>query len=157
MTPVSGAEDAFAENSPVESLDAAPAVAGPAPEGLADPDLIAAQFEDDGPANAARGEAVLEIEGTPCRLCLTLGALAELERAFRVTGLKALAKRLARASAQDVLVVLSVLARAGGAAVTAAELARAKLNPVRAALAIAAVFARAHAGAERPAAPDARS
>jgi hypothetical protein len=45
-------------------------------------------------ANAARGEVVVPLAGTPRRLCLTLGALAELEAAFEVNGFAGLAHRL---------------------------------------------------------------
>ena len=33
-------------------------------------------------ANRARGQVIQPVGGTPRRLCLTLGALAELETAF---------------------------------------------------------------------------
>ena len=48
------------------------------------------------------------------RLCLTLGALAELETAFEADGVEALAARLARPSARDLVVVLEALLRGGG-------------------------------------------
>ncbi len=137
MTPVRGAEPPCRASTVHVSSSDAPAARS------SDPTRLAHDFDDDGPANRARGEVVLAIDGVPRRLCLTLGALAELESAFRATGLKALATRLAQASAQDLLVVLDVLARAGGAAMTPGDLARATLDPTRAALAVAAVFTRA--------------
>jgi len=65
-------------------------------------------------ANAARGEVVVTLAGTPRRLCLTLGALAELETAFAVDGFAALAERLRTLSARDLAVVLAALLRGGG-------------------------------------------
>lgn len=65
-------------------------------------------------ANAARGEVVVPLAGTPRRLCLTLGALAELETAFEVDGFAALAERLRTLSARDLAVVLGALLRGGG-------------------------------------------
>lgn len=66
------------------------------------------------PCNRARGEVVCQIGGQPRRLCLTLGALAELETAFGCDGWQALAERLRRLSARDMAVVLSALLRGGG-------------------------------------------
>ena len=65
-------------------------------------------------ANAARGEVVVPLAGAPRRLCLTLGALAELETAFAVDGFAALAERLRTLSARDLAVVLAALLRGGG-------------------------------------------
>lgn len=67
-------------------------------------------------ANAARGEVVVTLAGTPRRLCLTLGALAELETAFAVDGFGALAERLRALSARDLAFVLGALLRGGGEA-----------------------------------------
>ncbi|HYF23904.1 MAG TPA: gene transfer agent family protein [Caulobacteraceae bacterium] len=64
--------------------------------------------------NPARGEVVAVLGGTERRLCLTLGALAELEGAFGADGIEALAGRLGRLSARDLSVVLSALLRGGG-------------------------------------------
>ena len=62
-------------------------------------------------ANAARGEVVVPLAGTPRRLCLTLGALAELENAFEVDGFGSLADRLRNLSARDLAFVLGALLR----------------------------------------------
>ena len=64
--------------------------------------------------NRARGETSLSIDGQERRLCLTLGALAELESALDAPGLSALAERLQHFSAQDLLIVLGALLRGGG-------------------------------------------
>ena len=57
---------------------------------------------------------VCTLAGEPRRLCLTLGALAELETAFEVDGWEALSERLRRLSARDMAVVLGALLRGGG-------------------------------------------
>lgn len=66
------------------------------------------------PVNGARGEVVAVLGGVERRLCLTLGALAELETAFGVETVEALAARLSRPSAGDLRVVLEALLRGGG-------------------------------------------
>ena len=57
---------------------------------------------------------VCTLGGEPRRLCLTLGALAELESAFGVDGWEGLSERLRRLSARDMGVVLCALLRGGG-------------------------------------------
>lgn len=66
------------------------------------------------PCNRARGEVVCTLGGEPRRLCLTLGALAEMETALGAEGWEALGERLRRLSAKDLAVVLSALLRGGG-------------------------------------------
>ena len=61
--------------------------------------------------NGARGEVQVEIGAAPRRLCLTLGALAEIETALGVDGLEALGARLSRLGAADLDVVLRALLR----------------------------------------------
>ncbi len=61
-----------------------------------------------------RGEVTAVLDGTERRLCLTLGALAELETAFGTDTVEALAARLTRPSARDLAVVLRALLRGGG-------------------------------------------
>ncbi len=46
--------------------------------------------------NAARGEVALAVDGAPKRLCLTLGAMAEIETAFGCTRISELEVRLSR-------------------------------------------------------------
>jgi len=65
-------------------------------------------------ANGARGEVIATLAGVARRLCLTLGALAELETAFGVTGWEALSERLRALSPGDLLTVLAALLRGGG-------------------------------------------
>lgn len=67
-------------------------------------------------ANHHRGEIEAILDGKPHRLCLTLGALAELERAFGADDLLALAGRFAagRLSAQDAIRIIGAGLRAAG-------------------------------------------
>lgn len=92
-------------------------------------------------ANAARGEVVVALAGTPRRLCLTLGALAEIEGALQLDGWAALSERLRKLSARDLLVVLAALLRGGGEAEAAGALASARVEVGEAAAAVAAAFA----------------
>ena len=87
------------------------------------------------PVNMARGEVLLEIDGRPQRLCVTLGALAELEGAFDVASLAELGERLAQLTASDLITVLAALSGIG-----AADLARAKIDAKAAAQAVADAF-----------------
>lgn len=90
--------------------------------------------------NRARGEVLLEIGGRQVRLCLTLGALAELEAAFEVISLAELGERLARLTAADLIVVIAALAKGGGEAMSAAELCSAWIDVKAAAVAVADAF-----------------
>jgi len=90
--------------------------------------------------NTARGETILEIDGRPQRLCLTLGALVELEGAFDAHGFADLGEKLAALSASDLIVVLAALTAGGGEAKNTAELANARIDPRAAATAVAAAF-----------------
>lgn len=98
-----------------------------------------------GPHNAARGEAHLQINGAPKKLCLTLGALAQLEAAFDVVSLEELAQRLQRLSAGDSLIVLAALLSGAGEDIALGELARASIDVQAAAQAIDEAFRLAFA------------
>jgi hypothetical protein len=76
-------------------------------------------------ANRRRGEVAVEIGGRCYTLCLTLGALAELEDAFDAPDLPALGERLAggRLRGRDVLILLGIGLRGGGQALTDKEVA----------------------------------
>ncbi len=92
------------------------------------------------PHNSARGEVMLAIDGRARRLCLTLGALAELEAAFDVVSLAELGERLSQLTAADLLVVISALTAGGGERSSVAELAALRIDPKDAAAAVAAAF-----------------
>lgn len=82
------------------------------------------------PANAARGEISLRIDGVDRRLRLTLGALAELEGALAEPSLVALAERFERGevSARDLLALLAAGLRGAGEPVGPEELAAAEIE-----------------------------
>ena len=90
--------------------------------------------------NAARGETELVIGGQARRLCLTLGALAEIEAAFGCTRIGELEARMRVLSAADLLVVLAALLRGGGEADLAGRLQAQDVTPGAAARAVAEAF-----------------
>ncbi len=94
-------------------------------------------------ANAARGEVLAELAGAPRRLCLTLGALAEIEAALGATGPEALSARMRALSASDLMAVLAALLRGGGDHSLADELAISGVQPKAAADAVAQAFVAA--------------
>jgi hypothetical protein len=98
-----------------------------------------------GLANIARGESLLVVDGVTRRLCLTLGALAELEGAFEADGFAELARRLGQLSANDMVVVLAALLNGGGEPMTPAAIVAARIDPRDAARAVNEAFERAFA------------
>ena len=92
--------------------------------------------------NRRRGEVALQLGDTRYTLCLTLGALAELEDAFGVAGSHGARRTLrhgAPVETRDLLTLLAVALRGGGHAMSDAEVANLPLHegiePVAAALA----------------------
>jgi len=77
-------------------------------------------------ANPQRGEVAAIIDGEERTLCLTLGALAELEARLQAGDLVGLSERFAsgRVSARDLTAILGAGLRGGGHAVTDDDLAR---------------------------------
>lgn len=92
-------------------------------------------------ANGVRGEVVAKLAGSRRRLCLTLGALAEMETALACEGLGALSERMRALSAGDLMAVLAALLRGGGEDALAEQLAEAPVDPREAAEAVAMAFA----------------
>lgn len=90
--------------------------------------------------NAARGEVAFEAGGRSFTLCLTLGALAEIEAGLGLSGLDALEARLKQPRAADIAVLLGALIRGGGHDVADAELRAWPLDLAAATRAIAAAF-----------------
>jgi hypothetical protein len=111
--------------------------------------------------NPRRGEVAVELGAKRYTLCLTLGALAELEHAFGVADLPALGERFAggRLSARDLLALLGVALRGGGHSLDDAEVAALPLDGGIEALAgalsdcLAAAFGSAPANPRPPQAP----
>lgn len=73
--------------------------------------------------NARRGEIEARLDGRDYTLCLTLGALAELEHAFSADDLNALVQRFAggRLSAGDLMKIIGAGLRGASNAVDDAE------------------------------------
>lgn len=90
--------------------------------------------------NGMRGEARVRLAGEERTLCLTLGALAEIETALAIDGLAGLAERMRTLSARDLTVVLAALLRGGGETVLAEGLSGAAIDPREAADAVARAF-----------------
>ena len=81
-------------------------------------------------ANAKRGEIEAQIDGRSFTLCLTLGALAELESGLGAADLVALAERFEarRLSARDILRIIGCGLRGAGHAVSDDEVATMKVS-----------------------------
>jgi hypothetical protein len=80
--------------------------------------------------NPHRGEIEAQLDGRPHTLCLTLGALAELEAAFGAGDMLALAERFetGRLSAQDCVRVIGAGLRGAGQQVADADVARMRVE-----------------------------
>lgn len=90
--------------------------------------------------NAARGETALAVDGRARRLCLTLGALAEIETALGCRTMAELEARLRALSAADLMAVIAALLRGGGEREAAARIGEADVAPGAAARAVAEAF-----------------
>jgi len=88
--------------------------------------------------NGARGEVGLSIGGVERRLCLTLGALAEIETAFGCASMGELQVRLKQLSAGELMQVVAALMRGAGEVVE--DLREVDLSPGAAAKAVAEAF-----------------
>lgn len=95
--------------------------------------------------NGARGEVRVQLDGEMRVLCLTLGALAEIETVLDLDGLDDLVRRLRSLSARDLIVILAALLRGGGEAACADRLAMANVDAREAADALAQAFRAAAA------------
>jgi hypothetical protein len=81
---------------------------------------------DDIMVNSHRGEVEAVLDGERHRLCLTLGALAELEAAFGAQDMLALAERFGagRLSARDAVRIIAAGLRGGGTPLSDEAVAR---------------------------------
>lgn len=108
-------------------------------------------------ANRRRGEIEAVLNGERRILCLTLGALAELETAFAVSDLTALAERFSagRLKATDLIRIVGAGLRGGGNACGDDEVAAmtAEGGLVEWAAIVADLLAATFGGAETPANP----
>ncbi|RYE11184.1 MAG: gene transfer agent family protein [Hyphomicrobiales bacterium] len=101
--------------------------------------------------NIQRGEIAAMLDGEERVLCLTLGALAELEARLMAGDLVGLAERFAsgRVSARDLTAILGAGLRGGGNAITDDDLARMSVEGgLKGAADIAARLLRATFGGE---------
>jgi hypothetical protein len=94
-------------------------------------------------ANGRRGEVVAVLAGAERRLCLTLGALAEMETGLGCDGLASIAERMRSLSALDLSLVLAALLRGGGEDISTEDLAGMAVDPRDAAEAVARAFSAA--------------
>lgn len=90
--------------------------------------------------NGARGETALTVGGRARRVCLTLGALAEIEGALGCRTMAELEARMRALSAADLMIVIAALLRGGGEADAAAGISAADVSPGEAARAVAEAF-----------------
>lgn len=90
--------------------------------------------------NPQRGEIALEIGGETRILCLTLGALAEIEAALGCESLKDLSVRMKAISAKDLQILLRALLRGGGEVETASRLSGLPIRPAEAVASVLACF-----------------
>ncbi|WP_332638745.1 GTA-gp10 family protein [Brevundimonas sp.] len=93
--------------------------------------------------NGIRGEAAAMLAGAERRLCLTLGALAEIETALGLESVEALVERMRTLSGRDLIAVLAALLRGGGERELAADIGRAAIDPREAVEAVAKAFVAA--------------
>ena len=113
--------------------------------------------------NPHRGEITAVLDGKSFTLCLTLGALAELEHAFGSSDIATLAQRFesGRLSANDLIIIIGCGLRGAGHALDNAEVAALRVSDglpgyVRiAAELLAAAFGQRETGADNSAIPPA--
>lgn len=96
--------------------------------------------------NRLRGERRIAIDGADHLLCLTLGALAEIETAFGLGDLSELEARLKAPRAEDIALVLAALLRGGGNPLSREEILAKDIDVFSAVAAIGEVFAAAGRG-----------
>ena len=81
-------------------------------------------------ANRYRGEVCAVLDGRTWTLCLTLGALAELEEAFKASDMSALVERFASGtlSARDAVKIIGAGLRGAGNTIDDDQVARMSAN-----------------------------
>ena len=79
--------------------------------------------------NTQRGEAALEAGAERYTLCLTMGALAEIEYALGVRGLPAIGGALQDQSMAAMLAVLGALLRGGGHEISDTDVGAIRVRP----------------------------
>lgn len=99
-----------------------------------------------GGMNGARGEVALAVGGRARRVCLTLGALAEIEGALGCRTMAELELRMRALSAADLMLVVAALLRGGREPEAAARIGEVDVAPGAAARAVAEAFRQGLAG-----------
>jgi hypothetical protein len=109
------------------------------------------------PHNPHRGEIEARLDGAPYRLCLTLGALAELEAAFGDTDMLALAERFERGrlSAREAQRIIAAGLRGAGHDIADEAVARMQADGGAAGFVdiVARLLAATFGGSSPPASP----
>ncbi len=93
--------------------------------------------------NGARGEVAFELDGKSYCLCLTMGALAEIETALGAGSLNDLDAKLKAPRAEDLIAILHALMKGGGETLTREEVLDLPMQVADVSAAIAAAFAAA--------------
>lgn len=104
--------------------------------------------------NGARGEVAVTLDGRDYKLCLTLGALAEMETSLGCVSLHDLEGRMKAVSAADLVAILTALLRGGGEMEAASQLSFKALDTAMAARAVMRAFGVASASAGEHDKPD---
>lgn len=68
------------------------------------------------PLNPHRGEVLLSLGGKTYKLCLTLGALAEIEAGLELSSIGEIGARMQNLSARDLWLMTAALLKGGGQA-----------------------------------------
>lgn len=79
-------------------------------------------------ANKARGSVSAVIDGQTYNLCLTLGALAEIEDGLGISDLEELGPAMQKMSGRKIIVLLTALLRGGGHEIDAEDVAKMRLS-----------------------------
>lgn len=90
--------------------------------------------------NKLRGEVALQMESDTFTLCLTLGALAEIESHFGAGNLSELDGCLSKPNTADLIAILGALMRGGGHEVSNQDVANFSVNFAQSVKAIAEAF-----------------
>lgn len=79
-------------------------------------------------ANSNRGEVIIKLDNKPFKLCLTLGALAQIENAFCLEDFSKLENKFQNLDANDLIILVSILLEGGQNPVELEFLKNAKVN-----------------------------
>ena len=100
--------------------------------------------------NEVRGEVALELGGRQYCLCLTMGALAEIENGLNASSLDELDSRLSVVSASDLVMIIHALLKGGGETLTREETSNLPLDIAAMTTAVGQAFRAAGVGGAEP-------